>query len=374
MKTIIVGAGVIGLAVADELCRRGVEVVVLDKAPGFGTEASAAAAGILSPQGEAKGPGPFFDLLTAGFQLIPETVARLQAVTGVDIEYKANGMLGLAMSDDDEKEFEYQMDWQKQIGVRFERLTREQVRDMEPAVDGPVRWGVWWPQTAQMNNRKMAQAYALAVEAQGGTIRPSVGAIRFLSRGSRVTGVATEQGLVEGDWVVNCAGAWAGFDGSLGFDLPLIPVRGQIIEFQTSVPLIRRVVKTPASYLVQRSNERLIAGTTVEKAGFDKRVTEEGKKQIRKGVIEMVSRVASLPENQAWAGLRPGTPDGRPILGRTPLDGLLVAAGHYRNGVLLAPLTGRLIADLIAKGTCSIDLMPFSASRFQKQDSLSKGG
>ncbi len=365
MKVIVVGAGLIGLAVADELTRHGVEVVVLEKGERAGSEASSAAAGILSPHGEAHGPGPFLSLLLAGFQLIPEMAARLQALTQVDLFYKANGMLAVALSDEEESTLSGDIAWQEKAGLRLERVSAAQVKALEPAIDGPVRWGVRWPQMAQIDNTALVEAYCRAVGKQGGIIRTNKEVSRFITKGDRVVGVETASESVTADFVVNCAGSWARFDAGLPFAVPIVPVKGQLLQFRTSSPLVRHVVVSGGAYLVQRSPLHLIAGATVERAGYDKTVTDSGRRSVLEGAKRISSAFGSLNLETAWAGLRPGTPDDMPILGETPLKGLLVAAGHYRNGVLLAPLTGRIMGDLILKGKSSIDISPFSIRRFQ---------
>ncbi|MBI3333336.1 MAG: glycine oxidase ThiO [Candidatus Omnitrophica bacterium] len=366
-KVVIVGGGVVGLAVADELTRRGgLEVELLEKGPRPGIEASSAAAGILSPQGEADQPGPFLDLLLAGYQLFPEAVVRLQALTGIDMRYRAGGMLGVALSEEDEAQMERQAAWQERAGLRLERVAGSQVKSLEPAIDGPVRSAIWWPQTAQLDNTRLVEAYTRAVALQGAALRTGVPVSRFLVEGNRVVGVETPQGRIDADWVVNCAGPWAGFDRSLPFSIPTLPVKGQILQFRTDSPLVERVVKSPRAYLVQRSPQQLIVGTTVEDVGYDKEITGPGRRSILEGVGEMTSRLIGMRPETAWAGLRPGTPDRRPILGPSPLERLLLAAGHFRNGILLAPLTGRLIADWITTGGCPWDLSPFSVKRFSE--------
>ncbi len=364
MRVLLVGAGIIGLSIAEELTRRGVEVELFEKGARPGCEASSAAAGILSPQGEADGPGPFLNLLLAGYPLIPEAVARLSALTQVDLRYRASGMILVALTERDEEELDRQIAWQQRAGLRLERLTAGQIKEMEPAIDGPVRSGVWWPQTAQIDNTRLVEAIAEVVQAQGGTIHTDAPVSRFLLEGNRVTGVETAHGEVRADWVVNSSGSWAGFDESLSLTIPAVPVKGQILQYRTDGPVVERIIKSPRAYLVQRSDRELIVGTTVEHAGYDKRVTDEGRRQIQAGAREISSRLDTLTLENSWAGLRPGTPDRLPILGPTPLDRLLVAAGHYRNGILLAPLTGRLIADWITRGDCSVDLSPFGLARF----------
>ncbi len=364
MKVIIVGAGLVGLAVADELTRRGAGVELFERNPSPGMEASQAAAGFLSPQEEVGGPGPFLDLLLKAYQLIPETVTRLEALTRIDLKYRANGMLELAFSESDEEEWSQRLAWQEKAGLRFERLTPSQVKLLEPAVDGKVRAGVWWPEAAQVDNVALVEAYRRAVMAQGGIFHAGISVTRFLVHGDQVVGVETGDGTAQADWVIACSGCWAGFDADFPLPIPTFPVKGQILQYRTETSLVSRVVASPRAYLVQRAPHQLIVGTTVERVGFDKTVTEEGRRSIVEGAAQICSRLAGWAVERAWAGLRPGTPDGLPILGPTPLRRFLVAAGHFRKGILLAPLTGRLMADLVTAGSCGIDLSPFSVTRF----------
>ena len=366
MKAIVIGGGITGLAVTDELTRRGVRVDLLERSAELGQEASAAAAGILAPQSEAEGPGPFLQLLLAAAQMIPEAVSRLEALTGISVGHRASGMLALAFSDADHQALERALEWQTQAGLAPERMDPSAARRMEPALDGPLQAAVYWPQTAVLDPRQFVRAYARAVERQGASVHLSTAARRVVVRAGRVAGVETASGQIEADWVIHCAGPWAGEEIGLPFGLPSIPARGQILQFSTPVPLFRRVVKSPRAYLVQRTDGCLVAGTTLEYVGFDKRTTKEGIRQVHSGVKEISAKAGALPVESSWAGLRPDTPDHLPVLGPTPLEGFLAAFGHFRNGLLLAPLTGRLITDQILGSRSSLDLAPFGIARYNK--------
>ena len=365
MKAVVIGGGITGLAVADELSRRGIQVVLLERSTALGQEASSAAAGILAPQSEVQEPGPFLQLLLSASQLIPEAVSRLESVTGIGIGYRVSGMLTLAFSEAERQEMEQALEWQQRAGPAPEPLQPETARRMEPAVDGPLQACLYWPQTALLDPRRFIDAYEQAVRIQQVEVRLGAAAQRVRIRGGRAVGVETVGGWIESDWVIHCAGPWAGEEIGLPFSIPGVPARGQILRFATPGPFFRRVVKSSRAYLAQRSDDCLIAGTTLEYAGFDKRTTKEGLQEIRDGISWISSRAAALPLQECWAGLRPDTPDHLPILGPTPLEGFLMAAGHFRNGILLAPLTGRLIADCLLGTRSSIDLSPFGISRFQ---------
>lgn len=360
---VVIGAGVVGLAVGEELARRGLAVELFERQPEVAQEASGAAAGILDPQG-SDGPGPMLELLRTGFPLVAEMIRRLESASGLDLAYRACGMMEIAFTDEDAAELDRECRWQEEAGLVVERISRRQVTEAEPAVSSRVQGGVWWPHVAQVDVRQMGAAWRRLFEKEGGHLRAGVAVEKFLVQGDRVAGVQTRQGRVEGDWVVNCAGPWAALDSTLPWDIPSVPCRGQIIQFSVKQPVLRRVVRSARAYLVQRSPSQLLAGTTVEYVGFDKSVTPKGQQAIREGACEICPGLSSLSVSSAWAGLRPDTPDHLPILGSTPLRGLLVASGHFRNGILLAPLTARIIADLITRGGCPIDLSPFELARF----------
>ena len=364
MRVVVIGGGMIGLAVAEELVRRRVKVLLLERNEAVAREASSAAAGILSPQSEARGPGPFLDLLRAAAARIPNEAARLQADSGLDFDYRPCGMLNLAFSESEEHALEQARDWQLKAGIAVESWMARRIREEEPAVDGPARSGLFWPENSQLDPVPMAQAYERLILRGGGEIRTGTPVLSVRLRGDQVAGVQTPGGGIEVDAVINCAGSWAGFDEGLPCSVPCAPVRGQILQFRVRQALVRRVVHSEAAYLVQRRDGRLVAGTTVERVGYDRRVTEEGRRSIRQGAARICSSLAGLPVEAEWAGLRPDTPDHLPILGETPVRGLWVAAGHYRNGILLAPLTGRLMADCVMGRAPEISLGPFRLDRF----------
>ncbi|MBI3322237.1 MAG: glycine oxidase ThiO [Candidatus Omnitrophica bacterium] len=365
IRVAVVGGGIVGLAAAAELAGRGVEVDLLERNPEPGQEASWAAAGILSPHGMASlGSEPFLKLLAEGYRKVPGAVSRIREETGFDVGARATGMFGLALTAQDEQELITQDLWERSAGLEIEDVPEKDLRHEEPAVDGPVRRASWYPQVTKVDVRRFVEGYTRLVRSRGGKIRTGVTVTRFLIEAGRAAGVETSEGEVRADCVVNCAGSWAGFDGSLPFVVPAVPARGQILQLATVRPLVRGVVHSPRGYLVQRSDSELIAGTTVENVGFDKRVTEEGARSIRAGVAEFCSRTAGLSVAAQWAGLRPDTPDHLPVLGRSPVEGLLLAAGHFRNGVILAPLTGQAIADLALTGESPVDLSAFSVKRF----------
>ena len=360
---LILGGGIIGAALAEELARRGRRVVVLDRgAPG--AEASSAAAGILSAQMDVPRPGAFFELCQAARRLYPGWVRRLERVSGVATEYRANGILYLAQSAAQRDRTARRAHWQRRRGLPVEVWSPAQIRRKEPAVDGPVLSGFHYPLEGQLNNVALMEALVRACRRAGVTVRQAAPVRRILVRRKTALGVETEQGILRAPVIVNCLGSWANLGGRFPVRLPVEPARGQMLAFQAPHGFIRRPVMSDRAYMVQRRDGRLIAGSTIERAGFEKALTLEGMHAILCGLRHFSRRAAQCVFLDSWAGLRPRTPDDQPILGATGIKGLYVATGHFRHGILLAPITAQLMAEMILAGRSSFDLRLFSPARF----------
>lgn len=362
---LVVGGGVIGCSAARELARAGASVAVVERDQP-GTHASWAAAGMLSPQAECDEPGPFLDLLRAARALFPDVARELREETGIDVAYRDVGTLLVALNDDDERHLEARCAWQTEAGLPVSRLGGEEARGLEPALSPAVRWALRFPEDHQVDNRRLARALWQAAASAGADFRTGREAVRLLTDGIRATGVELAGGeRIEAGRVVLAAGSWAGRLRGLPRPLPVRPVHGQLLAVRTSPPLLEHVVDSPRCYLVPRLDGRLIAGATVEETGFRTAVTPAGLLHLLSSALEIVPSLSGAPVVETWSGLRPGTPDDLPILGPDPeMEGLIYAAGHYRNGILLAPLTGRLVADLALGRSPAADLSPFRPDRF----------
>ena len=366
MKVVILGGGIIGTSIAWRLAREGATVTVLERAR-VCQEASWAAAGLIAPQAEAQGAGPFFDLCLRARDAFREILPRLIEASGVDPEYGSTGILYLALDRADHKELEARARWQRHAGGVVEELTPAQARKLEPAIGHNTLHALYMPEDRPLDNRKLTQSYAVAAVRAGAILSEGASADTILTTGGRASGIRLHDGSsLEADIVVVSAGAWSHSIRGLESDrLTLHPVRGQIVCFDGRPGLIGPPVFSSRGYLVPRRDGRILAGSTMEQAGFNRSVTLAGMEKIVSAALAMVPALSNLAFREAWAGLRPATHDLLPVLGISPsLPNVIYATGHFRSGILLSALTGEVIADLVAGRQPVIDLQPFSPARF----------
>ena len=382
----IIGGGVIGLAVARSLALRGVnDVVVIERAEA-GAEASSAAAGMLAPQAEADCADNFFQLCRQSRDLYPAFAAELYEETGIDIHLENTGTIYLGFNDEDVKELERRFAWQSSAGLAVELLSAWEAKQLEPSISDRVRLALKFPLDGQVENRLLVNALVEANKRRGVHFasETSAGAIRVA--GGRIQGVETSRGFVATRNVVIAAGAWTSYlkivdsedcrpegratsswrstDSSL-LNLGIEPVRGQMLCFEARLDVFRHVIYSPRGYLVPRSDGRILAGSTTEHVGFDKSNTTEGVRLIRSAAMEISPAIEALGIKESWSGLRPRAKDGLPVLGAyAEIERLFYATGHYRNGILLAPITGELVAAAVVEDTTATSLSTFAADRF----------
>ncbi len=366
----LIGGGVIGLTIARALALRGVRNICLIERAGLGTEASFAAAGMLAPQAEAHAKDEFFDLSSRSRDLYPNFAASLLEETGIDIELDTTGTLYLALTENDQLELDKRYAWQTRAGLLVEKLTPAEARELEPFINPAVVGALGFPLDIQVENRRLLSALANSVDKLGVRLITDTNVDSLQIDRGRLTGVQTSRGLVTCPTVVVTAGTWSSFivlsSEPTQRPMPQIePVRGQMACFEAKPQLTRHVIYSPRGYLVPRRDGRLLAGSTSESAGFAKQVTAGGIGSILANAQEIAPAVSKLPLADSWAGLRPRAADGLPVLGPCDeINGLFYATGHYRNGILLAPITGELISQAVADGTVSPALAPFSPNRF----------
>ena len=358
---IIVGGGVIGLSIARELAHRRVsDIVVCDKGE-LGKEASWAAGGILAPQIEADGADDFFKLATASRDLYPSFAQALHDETAIDVELDPTGTLCVAFNDEEKAELRRRFEWQRRAGLQVEWLDSESVRRAEPALSPEVRGALRFPDDWQVENRKLVEALIASNQKLGVHLFPECEVTSLSIDRDRIGGVETASGPIAARTVIVCAGAWT----SSLFPVEVEPVRGQMLCFKPNPQLARHVIYSSHGYLIPRRDGRLLAGSTSEHVGFDKRVTDEGINMIKSMAFEIAPALAGAPLVDSWAGFRPHSSDDLPVLGAdNNVEGLFYATGHYRNGILLAPITANVIANLLTERRSSILIEPFSPKRF----------
>ena len=347
---VIIGGGVIGLTIARALALRGVRDVCLVERGNLGTEASWAAAGMLLPQVEADAQDEFFNLACQSRDLYPEFAAALREETGIDVELDTTGTLYIALTEHDHEEIKKRYEWQTRAGLSVELLSIEEARSLEPCVSESTLGALRFPKDIQVENRRLLSALANSVKKLGVDIATETLVDALIVEGNRVRGVQTSRGSISCPTVVIAAGTWSSFiKTSSRSPIPTIePVRGQMVCLEAKPQLTRHVIYSPRGYIVPRQDGRLLAGSTSENAGFAKCVTAGGIAAILRNALEISPAISDLPVVDTWAGLRPRAPDGLPVLGPCgEIDGLFCATGHYRNGILLAPLTGELISKAI---------------------------
>jgi glycine oxidase len=364
MKVGIIGAGIIGLSIADELLRLGEEVALFDPGPP-GAEASSAAAGMLAPQLEAKGPSPLLDLCVRGRELYPEWQARLARESAIALDYRQSGALKLAFTPEELSALEAEVGWQRRTGLNATMLGAAEVLARESALNPTLLGAAHFPNEAQIDNRRVVEALVLVVEKRGGR-RVGEAVEGVMEQHGRIIGVRTAFEHYPFDAVVLSAGAWSGLiPGPTGLSpTTVIPVKGQLAALSGPGVSLSHLIVGSAGYLVARSNGRFIAGTTVEKVGYDKVVTAEGLQKVCAVATTLCPTLVAARIEEGWSGLRPAAPDPGPILGPSPLPGLFLATAHFRNGILLAPLTARLLGECVRAQPLSYDLQHFGYGRF----------
>ena len=366
---VVIGGGVIGLTIARALAKRGAGDVCLIERASIGQEASFAAAGMLAPQAEANTPDDMFRLACRSRDLYADFAASLRDETGIDVELDTTGTLYLALTYEDLAEIEKRYEWQTAAGFEVEKLTASDAQHFEPSISPSTVGALRFPLDMQVENRRLLTALTDSIARLGVTMLTGTSVVSLKIEKDRITGVETSRGFISCPTVVVAAGPWSTLIGmSAGVRKPALvvePVRGQMISFEARPQLTHHVIYSPRGYCVPRQDGRLLAGSTSERAGFAKRVTAGGIRSILESAHEILPSVSRLPIVDMWAGLRPRASDNLPVLG--PCDeigGLFYATGHYRNGILLAPVTGELITEAVVAGVTPPLLGPFSPSRF----------
>ena len=363
-----------GLGIGWRLAQAGCRVEVFDRGRA-GQGASRAAAGMLAGGIEAEpGEQPLLALNRLAAALWPGFRRELEAAAGTGIDYRDEGTLVAAMTRDELAQLRFQYDYQSALGIELQWLSGAEARRREPYLRPGVAGAIYSPGDHQVDNRKLAEALKRAFLAAGGRLHEDRPVSAVELSGGVARGVVTDDGVVSAEVVVLAAGAWSRqIDGLPEAALPPVrPVKGQVLALRMdpAQPLLRHVLWAPKIYLVPRLDGRLVIGGTVEEKGFDENLTAGGIFAILEAAWRALPAIEELPIDEFWVGFRPTSRDDAPILGPvpgpSPVDGLVLATGHHRNGILLAPVTADLISRYILSGQLDPALLPFGLERFAR--------
>ncbi len=367
-KTVIIGAGVIGLGIAWRLAQAGCPVTVYDRAAA-GHGASWAAAGMLAAAVETEpGEEKLLALTLESQRMWPGFAREIEALSGISVGYRDEGTIVVALTRDDVEQLRHTYDFQKSLGLELEWLSGAEARRREPHLRPGVPGAVFSPRDHQVENRMLGRALATAARRAGALLHEHHAVREVDIAGGRACGVVTDQGRDRADVIILAAGAWSrDIAGIPRAHLPPVrPIKGQMLALRMdpAAPLLRHVIWLPRGYLVPREDGRLVVGATVEERGFDDTLTAGGLLALLEGAWRAVPGIEELAIVETWVGFRPGSRDDAPILGASGIDGLVVATGHHRNGILLTPLTAGAVSAYVLTGRLPEMVGPFTPERF----------
>lgn len=360
---IIIGAGIIGLSLAIELRKKGLSVLIVERGEA-GREASYAAAGMLADAGD-EFPAALKLLAHESARMYPEFVHELEDESGSTVDLREHGTIVISC--------------RGELPNGAELLSPQRLKSLEPGIEtsallpkaeaSGTRHGSassseicagYLPERS-VDPRALVGAALKAARHRQVDISSGAEVTSLLVEGGRVIGAQTDKAKYTAPIVVNCAGAWAG--AIAPFELPVKPIKGQMLAV-VEAPRLQHVIRSEKAYLVPRSDGRLVIGSTLEDVGYNKQTDISTLQRLFEAAVELVPGIAKSLRHEAWAGLRPGTPDELPILGETSISGYFIAAGHYRDGILLAPVTAMLMSDVVMGRNPSLNLSVFAATRF----------
>lgn len=360
---VIAGGGLIGASIALELAEAGLKVGLFD-AREPGREASWASGGMISPAPENPGMIPFVPMSLASVALYPDLIRRVEALSGTNVGYRKYGALDVLLGGEVQEELSTVIALQHGVGLKAQALTGEQARQMEPALTEETEAAIFREDEASLDTRALMEGTLKAAERKGVQIFGKNGAKALWKAGNRCRGLQLENGEVEAKWTVIAAGCFSARIAGVEPYAPVFPAKGQMLALRCESVEIKRILWLEHKYLVPRSDGRIIAGSTIERTGFDHDVTAGGVRLILSEVMKMVPGLEQARIEETWAGLRPDSPDHLPIIGPTDLEGLLIATGHFRSGILLAPVTARMIREWVCTQKVSVDWERVSPMRF----------
>jgi glycine oxidase len=371
VKIVIVGAGIIGTSIAWHLSRAmETDILILDRSEPGGL-ATNAAAGILGPFNETDREGPFLDLMRASLSLYPDFVASLIEETGLSPDFVKSGILSVASSDEEEDALKKRWQWQKPIDHSIEWLSGKSARELEPHLGEEVRSAIRYPHESHVYAPRLLRALQGSISQRKISWRRGEPVTSVRENGSRGVVVTTSRGdQIFAEKVILTPGAFMGGISLPPPVMPVTPVNGQILAVRTTMRPYRHIVfYPPKGYFVPKLDGTVVIGASEDDYGFETKVTPKGMIEFLSPLKKVSPHLLEQPFHHAWSGLRPKTPDGLPIIGPHPSSpNIMVAAGHYRNGILLSPVTGAIIASLLTGKPLPVPIEPFSPKRFQSND------
>ena len=356
---VIIGGGIIGCAIAYELSKQQVSVIVIEKASHVGVEASWAGAGILTSHASTHEPYPA--LCRASLTMYPNLASELKDETDIDIEFIRSGTLSVYFDETEALGLVGLAERRVNRGFTAEVLTPEQTWQLEPAVSKSIAGAVLFPEDGHVRNPKMVTALAKGASKNGTRFVLGNAVTGFVRENKRVVSVIVNSETIHADNFVISAGCWSGqLTSMLDCPISISPAKGQIVLLETMPPIFRRTIDGLGIYIVPRVDGKILLGATVEHVGYDKTPTLDGVKQMIDAAVVIAPELAESKFVETWTGLRPYYKNG-PCIGYLPsYENVVLASGHYKNGILLAPITGKLIAELLISGEPSLSLEPFA--------------
>jgi glycine oxidase len=367
---LVIGGGLIGCSIALRLAQTRLRVCVLDRGEP-GAEASTAAAGMLAPHGETAEPDAFFEMCVASCDLYPQFVAEIEELSGQSVGYHRDGTLLVSLDEEGEKELDHVHRTQEGAGFKLERLSSTEATRRLAGLSPEIRGGLFVPGDHWVDNEGLTNAVIAACRRLGATLCGGRPVTKVNVRSGRVEDVEAGYGATaepgsrfSAGQVILAAGCWSrDLAAPLGVILPMEPCRGQMLEFDAPAEL-PFVLRSGIHYLVPRTPQRVLVGTTAEYVGYEKAVTGEGLLSILGGAMRLLPGIRNFRLRRAWSGLRPDTADHLPILGRGEIENLVFATGHFRNGILLAPVTAQLVSELVLNDSPSRPIDAYRPTRF----------
>lgn len=363
-RIVVLGGGVIGLAIAFECQRRGHQVTVLEKVA-CGGQASGAAAGMLAPFSEiGEDPDDFFRLCIASLKLYPEWQKDVKKVSGMDFEYTNSGSLYCVYHEADLLALEMRKSWQEPFGTKPEIISGDALYQLEPELSQEIIAAMYYPEESHVYAPDYVKALEEGCKKLGVKIYDQLQSVEVISWKEEICLKSEDGTTFTGDRLVISNGAWAKeLEEMFGLAIPVYPIRGQICAYHMPIGKVKHIIYTSQGYLVPKANATLVNGASEDIAGFDTSVTEKGIRRLTNWNKHILPYLAKETPFHTWAGLRPATQDGYPLIGKYH-DHIIFATGHYRNGILLSPVTGYVVADLIEDSPERVPLSLFDPERF----------